>query len=96
MNIIPFNALQADATPTLQIANDAEIAELAAQNAFAGIERIELNFPKFTDGRAYSQALLLRRRREQRPGEGRGIGRARFQGGRRASRLGHTPARPGA
>ena len=62
MNIIPFNALQADAAPTLQIANDAEIAELAAQNAFAGIERIELSFPKFTDGRAYSQALLLRRR----------------------------------
>ena len=62
MNIIPFNALQADAAPTLQIANDAEIAELAAQNAFAGIERIELSFPKFADGRAYSQALLLRRR----------------------------------
>jgi uncharacterized protein (DUF934 family) len=27
------------------------------------IERIELHFPKFTDGRAYSQAYLLRRRR---------------------------------
>jgi uncharacterized protein (DUF934 family) len=26
------------------------------------VERIELQFPKFTDGRAYSQALLLRRR----------------------------------
>jgi uncharacterized protein (DUF934 family) len=27
-----------------------------------GITRIELHFPKFTDGRAYSQAFLLRRR----------------------------------
>jgi uncharacterized protein (DUF934 family) len=27
-----------------------------------GIERVELHFPKFTDGRAFSQAYLLRRR----------------------------------
>jgi uncharacterized protein (DUF934 family) len=27
-----------------------------------GVERIDLNFPKFTDGRAFSQAFLLRRR----------------------------------
>lgn len=27
-----------------------------------GIRRIDLNFPKFTDGRAFSQAFLLRRR----------------------------------
>ena len=27
------------------------------------VDRIELHFPKFTDGRAYSQAYLLRRRR---------------------------------
>ena len=27
-----------------------------------GITRVDLNFPKFTDGRAYSQAYLLRRR----------------------------------
>ena len=26
------------------------------------MERIELHFPKFTDGRAFSQAFLLRRR----------------------------------
>ena len=30
--------------------------------ALAGITRIDLHFPKFTDGRAYSQAFLLRRR----------------------------------
>jgi uncharacterized protein (DUF934 family) len=29
-----------------------------------GVERIELVFPKFTDGRAFSQAYLLRRRRK--------------------------------
>ncbi|MFT3666305.1 DUF934 domain-containing protein [Piscinibacter sp.] len=46
----------------LQIANDAEVAELAAQGALDGVDRIELHFPKFTDGRAYSQAVLLRRR----------------------------------
>ena len=28
----------------------------------AGVSRIDLHFPKFTDGRAYSQAFLLRRR----------------------------------
>lgn len=28
----------------------------------SGVTRIDLNFPKFTDGRAYSQAFLLRRR----------------------------------
>ncbi len=27
-----------------------------------GVQRVELHFPKFTDGRAYSQAFLLRRR----------------------------------
>lgn len=27
-----------------------------------GIERVDLHFPKFNDGRAYSQAFLIRRR----------------------------------
>ena len=31
--------------------------------ALDGVTRIDLEFPKFTDGRAYSQAFLLRRRR---------------------------------
>ena len=64
MNIIPHDALaaQTDALKTLQLTNDVEIAELVATNALEGVERIELQFPKFTDGRAYSQALLLRRR----------------------------------
>lgn len=46
----------------LPIANDAELAELVASGALDGIERVELHFPKFTDGRAYTQAVLLRRR----------------------------------
>jgi uncharacterized protein (DUF934 family) len=33
-----------------------------ASGALQGVERIELHFPKFTDGRAFSQAVLLRRR----------------------------------
>jgi uncharacterized protein (DUF934 family) len=43
----------------LQLANDVD-ALLAPLD---GITRVELHFPKFTDGRAYSQAFLLRRRR---------------------------------
>jgi len=64
MKIIASDALptSANAENTLQIANDADLAELATSGAFAGVDRIELQFPKFTDGRAYSQALLLRRR----------------------------------
>ena len=64
MNIIPHGELpdQTDTVKTLELANDVEIAELVEAGTLAGIERIELQFPKFTDGRAYSQALLLRRR----------------------------------
>ena len=42
----------------LQLANDAD--PLAVD--IADVARIELHFPKFTDGRAFSQAILLRRR----------------------------------
>ena len=61
--------IAADAIPTspeaekvLKIANDADLAALADSGALDGIARIELDFPKFTDGRAYSQAVRLRRR----------------------------------
>ena len=40
------------------LSNDADPRELKLD----GIERIDLHFPKFTDGRAFSQAFLLRRR----------------------------------
>ena len=42
----------------LQLANDADVLAVSLE----GIARVELNFPKFTDGRAFSQALLVRRR----------------------------------
>jgi uncharacterized protein (DUF934 family) len=42
----------------IDLANDADPRELS----LAGVDRINLNFPKFTDGRAFSQAYLLRRR----------------------------------
>ena len=42
----------------IELANDADPRSLALDD----IERIDLQFPKFTDGRAYSQAFLLRRR----------------------------------
>ena len=64
MNIIAADAVPAsvEAENTLQIANDAELAGIAAAGTLQGVERVELNFPKFTDGRAFSQAVLLRRR----------------------------------
>ena len=42
----------------VSLANDADPRLLD----LAGVTRIDLHFPKFTDGRAYSQAFLLRRR----------------------------------
>ena len=42
----------------LDISNDADPRTLALE----GVERIDLHFPKFSDGRAFSQAFLLRRR----------------------------------
>ena len=64
MKIIAANAVPASDSQqkTLQIANDAELPEIAASGALQGVERVELSFPKFTDGRAFSQAVLLRRR----------------------------------
>lgn len=64
MKIIAADAVpeSTGAEKPLQIPNDADLAELVASGALEGVQRVELQFPKFTDGRAYSQALLLRRR----------------------------------
>ena len=43
---------------TLTLPNDADPRAVSLD----GITRVDLHFPKFTDGRAYSQAFLLRRR----------------------------------
>ena len=40
------------------LANDVDVQTLDLE----ALERIDLNFPKFTDGRAFSQAFVLRRR----------------------------------
>jgi uncharacterized protein (DUF934 family) len=42
----------------IELANDADPRDLA----LGGVDRIDLNFPKFSDGRAFSQAFLLSRR----------------------------------
>jgi len=42
----------------LTLANDADPLQQSLQD----VQTIELHFPKFTDGRAFSQALMLRRR----------------------------------
>jgi uncharacterized protein (DUF934 family) len=52
------NGTPASGLKSIEIANDADPRELALD----GVARIDLNFPKFTDGRAFSQAFLLRRR----------------------------------
>jgi uncharacterized protein (DUF934 family) len=58
MKLIASNETPNDARNVVQLTNDASPFEVTLE----GVERIELNFPKFTDGRAYSQAFLLRRR----------------------------------
>ena len=61
-NSIPAagSAVTSSATETqvLRLPNDADLNTLDLH----GVARIELDFPKFTDGRAFSQAVLLRRR----------------------------------
>lgn len=47
-----------DGAKVLTLANDVDPETVSLE----GVDRIELAFPKFTDGRAYSQAFHLRRR----------------------------------
>jgi uncharacterized protein (DUF934 family) len=60
IQLIAHSAHQTGATAlnVIELANDADPRELNLD----GVLRIDLNFPKFTDGRAFSQAFLLRRR----------------------------------
>lgn len=61
MKLLPFaDHVVAENTSVLVLANDAD----PMQASLEGVTRIDLHFPKFTDGRAFSQAFLLRRRRE--------------------------------
>ena len=61
MKILKFEDHQApaaDDTSVLVVDNTVDPRDLA----LAGVQRIDLQFPKFTDGRAFSQAYLLHRR----------------------------------
>ncbi len=59
MKIIFAQEHQTVESPThITLANDVDPRTLD----LSGVTRIDLQFPKFTDGRAYSQAFLLRRR----------------------------------
>ena len=59
MKIITAQEHQTVESPALLVlANDVDPRTLDLN----GVNRIDLVFPKFTDGRAYSQAFLLRRR----------------------------------
>jgi uncharacterized protein (DUF934 family) len=59
MKILSFSDHTPASSPgDISIANDADPRAISLE----GVTRIDLHFPKFTDGRAYSQAFLLRRR----------------------------------
>ena len=59
MKIITAQEHQTVESPAvITLANDADPRTLDLN----GVTRIDLQFPAFTDGRAYSQAFLLRRR----------------------------------
>ena len=61
LQLLTVDAHQAQslAAGVLVLANDVD----AMATSLEGITRIDLPFPKFTDGRAYSLAFVLRRRR---------------------------------
>jgi len=59
MKILSFHEhLPGTDASIISLANDADPRAVSLD----GVKRINLHFPKFTDGRAYSQAFLLRRR----------------------------------
>ena len=58
LELIAAQDHQAEGEHVLALANDADPREIS----LAGVKRIDLHFPKFADGRAFSQAFLLRRR----------------------------------
>lgn len=59
MKILSFNNhASAIDDSAIRLDNDVDPRTVSLE----GVKRIDLNFPKFTDGRAYSQAFLLRRR----------------------------------
>ena len=59
IDILTAGKVPADNLNVLVLANDADPLEVSLE----GVDRVELDFPKFTDGRAFTQARLLRQRR---------------------------------
>lgn len=59
ITILAAGAVPADHLNVLVLANDVDPLEASLE----GVDRVELDFPKFTDGRAFTQARLLRQRR---------------------------------
>lgn len=58
MRLLTPQAHSDDSTIALQLSNDAQLHDLTLD----GVRRVDLQFPKFSDGRAFSQAVVLRRR----------------------------------
>ena len=58
IQLFKADSFSADEAGTLTLANDADPREASLD----GIHTVVLQFPAFTDGRAFSQAFLLRRR----------------------------------
>jgi len=58
MKLIADPNTASDSPGALTLSNDADPRTVSLEN----VSRIDLHFPKFTDGRAFSQAFLLRRR----------------------------------
>jgi uncharacterized protein (DUF934 family) len=60
MKLIASTQHSAPADPQfgIEVSNDVDPRELSLE----GVSRVDLSFPKFSDGRAFSQAVLLRRR----------------------------------
>ena len=58
IELLKADSFTADEAGTLTLANDADPRDAALD----GVHTVVLQFPAFTDGRAFSQAFLLRRR----------------------------------
>lgn len=59
MKLLKSHELNVPEAGVLSIDNTADVLNIE----LTGVERIDLHFPKFTDGRAFTQAVALRRRR---------------------------------
>ena len=58
IQLFKADSFAADEAGTLTLANDADPREASLE----GVHTVQLQFPAFADGRAFSQAFLLRRR----------------------------------